>query len=126
MLNDFFQISDLKSEPGQIRCVVRFHAGHELFQGHFPNQPVVPGVCSMALVKNLLEAAVGGPLLLQRSGNVKFLQLLLPHNEPEVSIAFEQKETGIQANATFTLEEKAVFKVSGFYVQQINAPDITA
>ena len=126
MLNDLYAVSDLKSENETITCVVSFDAAHAIFKGHFPDQPVVPGVCSMALVKNLLEAAVGGPLLLQRSGNVKFLQLLLPHNEPEVSIAFEQKETGIQANATFTLEEKAVFKMSGFYVQQITAPDITA
>lgn len=118
MLNDFFTFSDLKREAGKIGCQVSFNAGHEVFKGHFPHQPVVPGVCSMAIVRLLLEEQMNRKLQLQRAGHVKFLQLLLPESRPEVVLTYEPKEEGIQVNATFTLEEKPVFKMSGTYVEK--------
>lgn len=119
MLNDFFQIKDLKKEPGMVRCAVHFNAGHPVFAGHFPNQPVVPGVCTMALVKHLLEEEVGKNLQLNKAGNVKFLQLLLPEDQPEIAISFEEKENHIHAHATFMLAEKTVFKMSGVYIDSL-------
>lgn len=118
-LHDFYFLSEVNGADGQINCKVSFHQDHQIFKGHFPNQAVVPGVCTLAIVTALLEQATGHKLRLEKAGNMKFLQLLLPAHQPQVVVAYKPKETGFSVSATFTLEEKAVFKMQAMYVDRI-------
>lgn len=116
MLNDFYTLSNLHSETGSVTCKVSFHAAHEIFKGHFPNQPVVPGVCTMAVAKMVMEQQLEKKLRLVSAGNVKFLRLLMPQDEPEFILNYEQKETGLHTQVSILLDGQAVFKMNGFYL----------
>jgi 3-hydroxyacyl-[acyl-carrier-protein] dehydratase len=76
---------------------IRLHADHAIFAGHFPGQPVVPGVCMLQIIKELLAGATQCSLRLMKASNIKFLTVLTPetHEIVSVQLKFESFEDGI-------------------------------
>lgn len=69
----------------QVREFVVPHA-HPALPGHFPGNPVVPGVLLLDQVLSMLEA-LHGPLPALRLPQVKFLQPLLPGQLARVELS---------------------------------------
>lgn len=96
--NSFYS---LESPPeitlNRVQAIIRLNPDHVIFAGHFPGQPVVPGVCMLQIIKELLESAIGQRVQLTRAGNVKFLTVLTPqaHAVVSVQLNFESSEGGI-------------------------------
>jgi len=59
---------------------------HPALPGHFPGNPVVPGVVVLDHVIRMLEAAGVAPTRLRRLRQVKFIEPLLPGEEALVTI----------------------------------------
>lgn len=79
--------------PGQRSSIkTRFvvHASHPCLPGHFPDQPLVPGVLILEEVQNALLAHWPGPTP-ARWPQVKFLMPLLPEQWAEIEL--EQSDT---------------------------------
>lgn len=116
MTTDLYKISDYVKADGSITCGVSYDAAHEIFKGHFPGNPIVPGVCTMAMVKALLEAAVKEKLLLKEASNVKFLGLITPLMSPVLSLSWKEGEDAqLQVTASLVEEGTTLFKMSGVY-----------
>ena len=80
MLRDSFY-TVLKTQQKDLisfRSTVVINKDHEIFKGHFPAVPIVPGVCMLQMVKELLEERIRKPLQLTHSGNIKFLSVINP------------------------------------------------
>ncbi len=85
--NDFFKLTaPLSGSDGVYKTTIELDKTHEIFKGHFPGLPVVPGVCMMAIVKELLEEAVNRPLQLLHTANIKFLSLINPLQNDSVDV----------------------------------------
>lgn len=117
MMNDFYAIAGLDCTADSIRCVATFNKEHSIFEGHFPGQPIVPGVCMIQMVKDLLEQLLGKSLLLRSTGQVKFLQLITPEISPEVNISWKVEGNTLVVNAVF-MSTAPLFKLSGTYEVQ--------
>lgn len=113
-ISDFYAISDLQQGESSIKCSISFFPEHSIFAGHFPGQPVVPGVCMMQIVKDILQARLQNRLLLRTTGQVKFLQLLTPDIAPQVNISWQQIDNAYLVNAVFR-NLTDVFKLNGTY-----------
>ncbi len=61
-------------------------ADHPSLPGHFPGNPVVPGVVVLDRVIEAIEARTGGPLGALRLPQVKFLRPLLPAQEAHIEL----------------------------------------
>lgn len=59
--------------------------GHPALPGHFPGQPVVPGVVVLDRVLEAIERDAG-PLAALRLTQVKFVQPLLPGEAAEIAL----------------------------------------
>ena len=60
---------------------VRFPAHAPYFAGHFPGQPVVPGVVLIDAAVQIAAQASGLPLRLRRLASAKFTQVVGPDQE---------------------------------------------
>lgn len=121
LLNNFFMLHEMQQDTGSLLAVISIDPAHRIFEGHFPGQPVVPGVCMVQIVKELLEQASGQALLLSEAGQIKFLQLLVPENGSriDVTIPYSREEGGVYSfSATFKKEGAAVFKMNGKFIQK--------
>ncbi len=113
LLNDFYKIEYIQREPNSVSCKIAFNNEHDIFKGHFPGQPVVPGVCMMQMVKELLEAQTDQPVWMRTAGLVKFLQLITPDVQPLVNISWRQNDNGYNVNASFSNDTADLFKLKG-------------
>ncbi len=95
LIDDFYSCRDVKAGDSEYSCTLVFNAAHDIFKGHFPGNPVVPGVCTMEIIKELLQQQVGKSLVLRSTGNVKFLKLVTPDMAPVIKIGWKETEARV-------------------------------
>lgn len=118
LIGDFCTIDTITRQEGQVQTRLTWKQDHAIFQGHFPGQPVVPGVVMMQLVKEVLEQALEHPLQLVSAGQLKFLQFIDPRQQPAVGLQLQYTpEPGELISVTAALQEGGVtfFKFIGRY-----------
>ena len=119
LAGNFFYIKTLHQESGRINAVLEINAGHKIFEGHFPAQPVVPGVCMMQMVKEILEQATGKLTRLVSADNLKFLTVIDPrensiiHAEIKYAVGVDDQ---IKLSASLVNVGVVYFKMSGVFV----------
>ncbi|NLA15072.1 MAG: hypothetical protein GX877_00840 [Bacteroidales bacterium] len=69
------------TEPGNFRATARLNTTHEVFQGHFPEVPILPGVCSLYLIRICTETILGKKLQYVAVGTCKFSSVVEPLRE---------------------------------------------
>lgn len=114
--NDFYHIiHPVSSVKKGYKCRIALRADHDIFKGHFPGQHVVPGVCMMAIVREMLEEITGRKLIMKSSSAMKFLTMIDPARNPEVDVEvrYSSSEDGIiTADGSLTFENITFFKIS--------------
>lgn len=87
MLKDnFYTLQETSTDTdGCYVCKVRWNASHEIYQVHFKGNPITPGVCIVQIGKELSEWLNGYLLMITEIKNLKFLNVIIPHEFPEVN-----------------------------------------
>lgn len=80
---------------------VALDSSHTVFAGHFPQMPVLPGVCAMHIAKACASQVVGKSLKYVAVTEVKFVSAVLPAECPqvEVELGMEQSPEGYALRA---------------------------
>jgi 3-hydroxyacyl-[acyl-carrier-protein] dehydratase len=77
---------------------IRINPEHEIFRGHFPGNPVVPGVCQVQMIRETLEFITGYQGVLLDADNIKFLSMIVP--DEKVELELDIKTTGSDPTST--------------------------
>ncbi|RZK17507.1 MAG: 3-hydroxyacyl-ACP dehydratase [Hymenobacter sp.] len=96
--NSFYTLEGApETTATSVHATIRLNPAHAIFTGHFPGQPVVPGVCMLQIIKELLEGATQQTMQLVTAGNIKFLTVLTPaaHEKASVQLKFESSEGSV-------------------------------
>jgi 3-hydroxyacyl-[acyl-carrier-protein] dehydratase len=119
LLKDFYKISSLnKTDTNKYSIIVLINEQHEVFKGHFPGNPVMPGVCMIQIIKELAEQIVERQLMLQSLSNVKFMALINPFVNPELNLELEISATEdgiIKVKNTIFINEIVALKLSAVF-----------
>ena len=77
------------TEPDAAPFTARFDipVDHPCFPGHFPGQPILPGVLLLERVMSLAQTSLGQPLNECTVYNVKFLATVVPGDALDVQLA---------------------------------------
>lgn len=72
------------------------------YKGHFPNNPVAPGVCNIQMIKELVENIVGKRLFLSNIAKCRFLNIINPLyiSDLQINISVVQGENSYTVEAT--------------------------
>ena len=110
MLNDnFFSIRNIEITDSEIKSVLEINASHVIFEGHFPGQPIVPGVCMLQMLKEVLEISLKRKANLVNASEMKFLAIINP-NQNNI----------INANLKYAFNEnKDLYLIASLFVTDI-------
>ncbi|MFL1896172.1 3-hydroxyacyl-ACP dehydratase [Aquimarina sp. 2-A2] len=113
LIADLYTTQEITIEDTVQTAKVHLNADSELFKGHFPNNPVTPGVCMLQIIKELTEERVGVPLFMKKASNVKFMAVINPDKHPDLVIAntFTDTEEEIKVKSTIMYNETIALKV---------------
>lgn len=114
LLPHFYSLTNFNFDNNQLKAVIELNAEHDVFKGHFPNNPVVPGVCMLQILKELVEKATETKLYIKECSNVKFMALINPevHSELKIAIDMNSVNGGFKLKASAQFEETTALKVS--------------
>lgn len=96
-------------------ATLRLHAGHTIYQAHFPGNPITPGVCIVQIIGELLSMRYQRPLALLRVVNLKFASPISPVDCPEVEVRFSavsQAEGEVRAKGSIFAADEIKTKFS--------------
>jgi 3-hydroxyacyl-[acyl-carrier-protein] dehydratase len=95
--DEFYKVLELKKmSENQILAIIEINREHDIYKGHFPNQPIVPGVCQIQIVKELLEELIGKKLQMTHGDNIKFTGMIIPDQTPVVNLEVNFKMNGLE------------------------------
>ena len=120
LLGDFFTISETKNlDNNSYKITLHLNRKHHIFEGHFPGNPIVPGVCLTQMVKEILESILKRSFNMVKADNIKFTAIVNPEITPaleaKLSLKFLVNEE-IQAELSFYLGETTYYKFKGSFV----------
>lgn len=111
--NNLYRITNFSCSEGKVEADITIDISHDIFEGHFPGQPVLPGVCMMQIFKELVEKAVDQKLILYEAGTCKFLSMVDPRITPHLIFLIEYSfaEGFLIANGILKKEEAVFLKL---------------
>ncbi|HOY31144.1 MAG TPA: hypothetical protein PKW80_04625 [Bacteroidales bacterium] len=78
LLKTFFNILDIKTEGEKTLAQVELIKDHKIYEGHFPQNPVAPGVCLIQMIRETLEVCLEKKIMLETADEIKFINIVNP------------------------------------------------
>lgn len=119
ILKDFYKIlSEEKISDSKYNITILVNEKHEVFKGHFPGNPIMPGVCMIQIIKELTESITKSSLMIQSLANVKFMALINPEVNPELRLELDITTTEdglVKVKNTTYFNDTTALKLSNVY-----------
>lgn len=113
-------IGSVSQEGDRFVATVSINGRSTVFDGHFPDLPILPGVVMIDLIHELTAQSLKQPVRMTEASNIKFLQVILPEKETELLAVLTLSESPdlIRMNALVTDPlQNEVFKGQFVYVR---------
>jgi 3-hydroxyacyl-[acyl-carrier-protein] dehydratase len=117
LIEGLYKITATETTEKGIVASVHLNKDHAIFKGHFPGNPVMPGVCMIQIIKELTEEAVQKKLFLSISSNIKFMAIINPEKNPDLTLNIDiaEKEEEIKVKNTTSFDETVALKLGATF-----------
>lgn len=121
LIKDFYKINNLTSNETEVIACIKLNPNHKVYKGHFPNQPVVPGVIQLQIVKEILENHLSKNLFMSNITQVKYLVPITPVEVPElhISITYKNDDDGILKSNVFISFDEIIYTKARIIFTQV-------
>lgn len=111
----FYHIESAQKESGHAKYSISLPADCNVYQGHFPGNPVCPGVCEIETVKELTADLTGSNLAVNHIRRCRFTAVATPNDCPvmEVEINLTAIGNGFTVTATISDGKKQYMDFKG-------------
>jgi 3-hydroxymyristoyl/3-hydroxydecanoyl-(acyl carrier protein) dehydratase len=83
-----------RSDKNEIEAEIQVPRGSPWFSGHFPGDPILPGVAQIGMVKDVIRQARGQDLGVSGVRRVRFKQIIRPDDKLNLVAAPLKENTG--------------------------------
>jgi 3-hydroxyacyl-[acyl-carrier-protein] dehydratase len=122
VVGSFYSVRDVRCTDGKsIRAEVLLNGEHEIYRGHFPGMPVVPGVCLIDIVKEIVSQTLKKELMLVHADSIKFVSVTDPNVNPVLQFEgdlSEGTEHSFEAKAVLSDGGKVLMKFRGRFTEK--------
>ena len=119
LIEGLYTIVEFYYDEQEVNATIQLNKDHDIFKGHFPGNPVMPGVCMIQIIKELTEKATAKKLFLSVSSNIKFMALINPEVNAILKLSISVSEEGelIKIKNTSSFEDTVALKLSATFKQ---------
>ena len=113
-----YHITDVQITEDNSAFKIDINANHDIFRGHFPSNPVTPGVVQIEMVKELLSIIHKSKVSINKIANCKFLTILNPEKNSKVSVSIDTKDVDADSrnvSAIIFYDDHKFLKMSATY-----------
>lgn len=103
LILNYYTILRQSQESDAYLFEVSLNADCNVYQGHFPGEPISPGVCNIQMLKECLEIVLEHSVLLDTIQQCRFTTLVTPVAYPELEVRIyllKQEEGRVKFKAT--------------------------
>ena len=101
---------------GDLKATIAIPAGGLWFEGHFPGQPILPGVAQLALAIAALRQEIGKPLPLRGIAYARLRQVVRPGDRLELAARASAGPEDETAQLRFDLKREGVLVANGEFI----------
>lgn len=88
LIKGFYKLNEIrKTDENEYEALIHLNKDHDVFKGHFPGNPVAPGVCMLQILKEITAEIVDKKLVMESSNNIKFMALINPEVTPDLRLS---------------------------------------
>lgn len=117
LIEGLYTVLNFEKEEQTVNATVKLNPEHEVFKGHFPGNPVMPGVCMIQMIKELTEEATQMNLSLSVASNIKFMAIINPEKNDTIQLTIQISEVDgqIKVKNTVSFEETLALKLNATF-----------
>jgi len=116
---NLYTIINMEGTGETLNVSVMIIRDHPVFKGHFPGNPILPGVCTLQITGELLSKYVDQKLKLIKSESIKFMSLVIPDENTilnfEISLGTTEEKI-FSVKCAVTSNGVDVLKMKGNYL----------
>ncbi len=119
MLEGLFTIENITSTEEGLTAQLRLDASYAVFEGHFPERPVLPGVCQMYALREVLSRFHGREMQWESVRDLKFLSPVLPPEDVELTLSVKEtpaEEGKLKIDAVLATQTAKKTKIRAIFV----------
>jgi 3-hydroxyacyl-[acyl-carrier-protein] dehydratase len=119
-LNELYTIKSVQKEiVNKLTIQIELNRDHDIFKGHFPGNPVLPGVCTIQILKELLQIHLDKNLKLVKAGSIKYLSFIDPVRNSIINYEIkldEMESDRVSCSATVKFESTVFCSLKSEFV----------
>lgn len=117
LIEGLYKVTSTENTTNGILAKVHLNKDHEIFKGHFPGNPVMPGVCMIQIIKELTEEATAKNLFLSVSSNIKFMAIINPERNPDLQLIIDisQENGAVKVKNITSFEDTVALKLNATF-----------
>jgi 3-hydroxyacyl-[acyl-carrier-protein] dehydratase len=120
-LDSLYTIENTGRDNNYEKIIIRIRINplHEIFKGHFPGNPLLPGACTVQIIKELVEHVSEKDLMISDAGTIKYISFINPEEIwiLDIDLQLKEKEEGrLFCNASVYSGEKAFCSFKGTFI----------
>lgn len=106
LLDNFYTLIDKLEVDDNWLFNIELNSTHSIYDGHFPNQPIVPGVCNLQIIRECAEDILGQRTFISNVSSCKYLSVVDPSKNAKLQFQLALKESStheylLQASGKF-------------------------
>ncbi|NLA15443.1 MAG: hypothetical protein GX877_02760 [Bacteroidales bacterium] len=83
-LNNLYSIEETVRDKEAIRVKIRLNDNSQIYEAHFPGNPITPGACLVEIGRELSAIVLEKKFLLEKANHIKFLKGIHPNITPAI------------------------------------------
>lgn len=118
LINNFYKILIFEEGQKSINAQIEINKNHEIFAGHFPDKPILPGVMQGQIIQEILSKSLNKELQVKKISNMKFMALIEPDKNQILDIdikIIEVENNIIKIDANINKKATIFFKIKASY-----------
>ena len=112
----------LNNNGSTITTKVKLNKDHPIYNGHFPNNPITPGVIIIQIIKEIVEKYLDDLFFLKKIINVKYISPINPtiHNLLIIEIYIQKEKDSIIVKSLIKFNNlDTAVKFRGIFIKKL-------